>query len=97
MISKKVTKTKRIRKKLNQYERFVKDEPEFPDYTCPHIDTIIDWMYKSNEELEKLRTMNAKLRDSAEYWKNSCEEMQEIIDRYAEKVAEIKIITNRDI
>jgi hypothetical protein len=54
-------------------------------------------MYKSNEELEKLRTMNAKLRDSAEYWKNSCEEMQEIIDRYAEKVAEIKIITNRDI
>jgi len=97
MISKKVTKTKRVKKKLNQYERFVKDEPEFPDYTCPHIDTIIDWMYKSNEELEKLRTMNAKLRDSAEYWKSSCEEMQEIIDGYAEKIAEIKIITNRDI
>ena len=34
-----------------------------PDYTCPHIDTIQDWAYKSNQELEKLRTMNSELRD----------------------------------
>ena len=94
MISKKVTKTKKVRKKLNQYERFVKDEPEFPDYTCPHIDEVLDFMNRSNEELEKLRTMNAKLRDNAEYWKNSCEEMQETINELTEMRQNIRNIVN---
>lgn len=94
MISKKVTKTKRVRKKLNQFERFVKDEPEFPDYTCPHIDEVLDFMNRSNEELEKLRTMNSKLRDSAEYWKNCCEEMQETINEFIELRQNIRNIVN---
>ena len=94
MISKQVTKTKRVRKKLNQYERFVKDEPEFPDYTCPHIDSVNEWLYKAGEEMELLRTMNSKLRDSAEYWKNCCEEMQETINEFTELRQNIRNIVN---
>ena len=51
-------------------------------------------MNRSNEELEKLRTMNAKLRDNAEYWKNSCEEMQETINELTEMRQNIRNIVN---
>ena len=81
MITKTVTRKKKS-KKLNEFEKFKKEEPTFPDFTCPHIDTIIEFAYKSNEELEKLRTMNSQLRDNAEYWKQCCEEMQEKLDNF---------------
>jgi hypothetical protein len=48
MISKKVTNAKRVRQKLNEYEKFVKDEPKFPDFTCPHIDNVNDWLHKAS-------------------------------------------------
>lgn len=94
MISKKVTKTKRVRRKLNEYEKFVKDEPTMPDFTCPHIDNVNDWLHKASEEMELLRTMNSELRDNAEYWKNSCEEMQETINELTEMRQNIRNIVN---
>ena len=94
MISKKVTKTKRVRRKLNEYEKFVKDEPKMPDFTCPHIDNVNDWLHKASEEMELLRTMNSELRDNAEYWKNSCEEMQETINELTEMRQNIRNIVN---
>ena len=97
MISKTVTKKRKTKKKLNEYEKFLKDAPRMPDYTCPRIDTILDWAYKSNQELEKLRTMNSELRDNAEYWKNCCEEMQETLDSYKELIQDARLIINKDI
>lgn len=94
MISKKVTKIKRVRRKLNEYEKFVKDEPKMPDFTCPHIDNVNDWLHKASEEMELLRTMNSELRDNAEYWKNSCEEMQETINELTEMRQNIRNIVN---
>ena len=94
MINKKVTKTKRVRTRLNEYERFVKDEPKMPEFTCPHIDNVNDWLYKAGEEMELLRTMNSRLRDNAEYWKNSCEEMQETINELTEMRQNIRNIVN---
>ena len=94
MISKKVTKTKRVRRKLNEYEKFVKDEPKMPDFTCPHIDNVNDWLHKASIEMELLRTMNSELRDNAEYWKNSCEEMQEVINELNELKESIKNLVN---
>lgn len=90
MINKKVTKTKRVRKKLNQYERFEKDAPKIPGHTCPYIDEVLGHLIESNSILEDLRNMNEELRDSAEYWKNSCEEMQETIDELLELKENIK-------
>lgn len=84
MIEKKVTKTKRVRKKLNQYERFEKDAPKIPGHTCPYIDEVLGHLIESNSILEDLRNMNSELRDSTEYWKNCCEEMQDTIDEMSE-------------
>ena len=84
-------------KKLSEFQKFQKDEPFFPDYTCPHIDTIIDLAFKSNEELEKLRTMNAQLRDNAEYWKQCCEEMQEKVDNFNEWKENLRTEFEKDI
>lgn len=94
MITKKVIANKRIRKKLNQYEKFVKDEPKIPDFTCPHVDNVNDWLHKAGEEMELLRTMNSQLRDNAEYWKNSCEEMQETLDDLLEIKENIRKLVN---
>ena len=58
------------RKKLNQFQTFEKNAPKYPDYTCPHIDEAIFAM-------ESLREMNTELRDCVEYWKESCEQLQE--------------------
>ena len=48
-------KTKRTRvtvpkQKLTEYEEFKKDEPEMPDFTCPHIDNVVDWLYKAEKK-----------------------------------------------
>ena len=75
---KKVARTKR--KKLTEYEVFEKEAPKCPDYTCPNIDEVIDWSHKIIDKMEEIRNMNTQLRDNAEYWQNSCEEMQEKIN-----------------
>ena len=94
MINKKVTRSKKVRKKLNEYEKFVKDEPILPEFTCPNIDTVNEFLQKSTEQLELLRTMNSQLRDNAEYWKNSCEEMQETINELSELKQNIRNLVN---
>lgn len=66
--------------KFRAYER---DAPGLPDFTCNHIDGIID-------KLEELRDMNTQLRDSAEYWKSACDEMQMEIDELEEWKRHIK-------
>jgi hypothetical protein len=94
------TKRRRVvvpKQKLTEYEEFKKDEPEMPDFTCPHIDNVVDWLYKAGEEMELLRTMNSKLRDNVEYWKSSCEEMQYKLDEMREWKKNLQNIVNQDI
>ena len=79
---KKVTKTRR--KKLTEYEVFEKNAPKCPDYTCPDIDTVVDWSHKIIEKMEQIRNANTQLRENVEYWQNSCEEMQEKINECSE-------------
>ena len=56
-----------------------KKAPKIPDFTCPHIDAIIDFienldvlkrgqLVKFKRGMEKLRNSNDKLRDSGIYW-----------------------------
>lgn len=97
MINTQVIKRKKPRNKLNEYDKFAKDAPEMPDYTCPGIDTVLEWLHKSNQELEKIRLMNSQLRDNAEYWKNCCEEMQETLDSHKELIQDARLIINKDI
>lgn len=93
------TKTKRVvaKKKLSEYESFTKDAPEMPDFTCPSIDEVIDWSHKIIEKMEEIRTMNSQLRDNAEYWKASCEEMQYKLDEMREWQKNLQNIVNENI
>ena len=72
------------KKKLTEFETFAKNQPKMPDYTCPHIDEVVDWSHKIIDKMEEIRNMNTQLRDNVEYWKESCEEMQEKINEYTE-------------
>ena len=93
------TRRKRVvsKKKLSEFETFEKDAPELPDFTCPYIDNVNDWLHKATEEMENLRTMNSKLRDNAEYWKESCEEMQNKLNEMREWKKNLQDIVNKDI
>lgn len=96
-----VVKTKRKRvvskKKLSEFETFEAEQPEMPDFTCPHIDNVNDWLHKANEEMELLRNMNSKLRDNAEYWKESCEETQNKLNNLRDWKKNLQNIVNQDI
>jgi hypothetical protein len=93
------TKKKRVvsKKKLSEFETFEADQPEMPDFTCPHIDKVNDWLYKASEEMELLRNMNSKLRDNAEFWKESCEEMQNKLNDLRDWKQNLQNIVNQDI
>jgi|TARA_B110000495_G_C23038578_1_gene621426 hypothetical protein len=86
----KTTRKVKTRQKLNEYETFAKNQPEMPEFTCPHIDEVIDWAHKIIDKMEELRSMNTKLRDNAEYWKVSAEEMQEKIHQHTELCEKIQ-------
>lgn len=92
-------KRKRVvsKKKLSEFEALEKDAPEMPDFTCPHIDVVNDYLHKATEEMEELREMNSKLRDNAEYWKESCEEMQNKLDEMRDWKKNLQNIVNKDI
>tara|TARA_A100001037_G_scaffold63293_1_gene55322 strand:+ start:31262 stop:31543 length:282 start_codon:yes stop_codon:yes gene_type:complete len=70
----------KAKKKLNEFETFETNQPIMPDYTCPHIDDVIDWSHKIIDKMEDIRKMNTQLRENAEYWRDSCEEMQDKLD-----------------
>ena len=93
------TRRKRVvtKKNVSEYLKFLKDAPEMPDFTCPHIDNVNEWLHKASKEMESLRAMNSKLRDNAEYWKESCEEMQNKLDEMREWKKNIQNIVNEDI
>ena len=93
------SKRKRVvsKKKLSEFATFEKDAPDMPDFTCPHIDTVNDYLHKATEQMEELREMNSKLRDNAEYWKESCEEMQNKLDEMREWRKNLQNIVNEDI
>jgi hypothetical protein len=62
-------------------------KPHEPDHTCPHIDSAI-------AEMETVRSMNQKLREWGNYWKDQfSEKEQEIADlqkEHQEKIAHLK-------
>ncbi len=72
------------RRRLNQFQSFEKNAPNFPDYTCPHIDDAIS-------ALESLRETNGELRDCVEYWRDSCEQMQEQVTELESWKTHIKL------
>jgi len=93
------TKRKRVtnKKNLSEFDTFQKDAPEMPDFTCPHIDNVNDWLHKATEEMEKLRNMNSYLRDNAEFWKEACEEMQNKLNEIREWKQNLQQMVNQDI
>ena len=93
-----VRKTKAVtKKKLSEFQVFEKEQPKMPDYTCPCIDDVIDWSHKIIDKMEEIRNMNTQLRDNAEYWKESCEEMQEKMDDFRSWRKNLQNIVNEDI
>ena len=70
-------------KKLSKFKAFEREAPRIPDFTCPSIDVIV-------ETMEELREANADLRESVDYWKSACEEMQWEIDELTDWKKHIK-------
>ena len=64
-------------KKLNYYERNIKDAPSTPEYTCGKIDDQIS-------ALEELRLANDDLRKCAEFWQERCESLAYKLDEWEE-------------
>jgi hypothetical protein len=63
-----------------------KKAPKIPDFTCPDIDHIINYVEDKDllnrtqlayfkRRMEKLRTSNEKLRDSGIYWYDRIKEL----------------------
>ena len=96
-----VVKSKRKRvvakKNLSEFETFEADQPEMPDFTCPHIDEVVDWSHKIIDKMEEVRNMNSQLRDNAEFWKESCEEMQNKLDDIRDWKRTLQNIVNEDV
>ena len=42
--------------KLNKYETYELEQPEMPNFTCPHIDEVVDWSHKIIDKMEEIRT-----------------------------------------
>ena len=92
-----VKKTRsKVKKKLSEFETFDKDAPSMPDFTCPHIDEVVDWSHKIIDKMEEIRNMNSQLRDNAEFWKESCEEMQNKLDDMRDWKKNLQNIVNED-
>ena len=85
------------KRKLTEYELFQKDAPEMPEFTCSYIDEILDYLHRAEEKLESLRHMNSNLRDNAEFWKESCQEMQCKLDEFRDWKKNLKNIVDEDI
>ena len=93
-----VKKTKsKAKKELSEFETFGAEQPPMPDYTCQYIDEVLDWAHKIVDKMEDLRNMNSQLRDNAEYWKESCEEMQNKLDDFRLWKANLLNIIQEDI
>ena len=66
----KVKRKRAVNKKnLSEFETFEKDAPDMPEFTCSHIDEVIDYLQRAEEKLESLRHMNSKLRDNSCFYR----------------------------
>ena len=68
-----------FKKRKPSLKKLKKKAPKIPDFTCPDIDHIMEYVEKTDKlnriqlsyfkrRMEKLRTSNDKLRDSGVYW-----------------------------
>jgi len=68
-----------FKKRKPSLKKLKKKAPKIPDFTCPDIDHIVEYVEKTDKlnriqlsyfkrRMEKLRTSNDKLRDSGVYW-----------------------------
>jgi hypothetical protein len=68
-----------FKKRKPNLKKLKKKAPKIPDFTCPDIDHIMEYVEKTDKlnriqlayfkrRMEKLRTSNDKLRDSGIYW-----------------------------
>jgi hypothetical protein len=75
-----------IKRKKPNLKTLKKKAPKIPDFTCPHIDAIIDsiekldvlkrgQLYKFKRGMEKLRNSNDKLRESGIYWYDATKDL----------------------
>jgi hypothetical protein len=68
-----------FKKRKPSLKKLKKKAPKIPDFTCPDIDHIMEYVEKTDKlnriqlsyfkrRMEKLRISNDKLRDSGVYW-----------------------------
>ena len=68
-----------FKKRKPNLKTLKKKAPKIPNFTCPDIDHIMEYVEKTDKlnrtqlayfkrRMEKLRTSNDKLRDSGIYW-----------------------------
>ena len=68
-----------FKKRKPKLKTLKKKAPKIPDFTCPDIDHIMEYVEKTDKlnrtqlayfkrRMEKLRTSNDKLRESGIYW-----------------------------
>ena len=68
---------------FKKFSNLEKEAPPKPEFTCPSIDDFIS-------QLEELRQANAALRDTADYWKDLCLELHDMVLELQECKKEIK-------
>jgi FtsZ-binding cell division protein ZapB len=54
------------------FEQLQQSAPEYPDHTCPEIDTAKDMM-------EALREKNSSLRQGLQFWRSHCRELLKLL------------------
>jgi len=70
---------KLFKKRKPNLKKLKKKSPKIPDFTCPDIDHIMEYVEKTDKlnrtqlayfkrRMEKLRNSNDRLRDSGIYW-----------------------------
>ena len=76
----------RFKKRKPSLKILKKKAPKIPNFTCPDIDAIIDFienldvlksgqLVKFKRGMEKLRNSNDKLRDSGIYWYDATKDL----------------------
>jgi len=62
-------------RKANLYIRIKREAPDWPEWSCPHIDEAM-------EEMEEVRSINDRLRDCAIYYKDCCKDLASKIEGF---------------
>lgn len=54
------------------FDQIQKNAPDYPNHTCPKINSVLDMM-------EVLREDNSNLRDGLQYWRSHCRELLKLL------------------